>query len=156
MLNHRAPAAPYVPPPPPPIPDGFTRYENAAYHFALAYPSDLTPKEFDEGKGAETITFTGTTPADGFQIFITPYGDTQITSSRIALDTRNTASGIQQKTFTGGESQQISALTFSSKDPHGQPMQEVWFLHGHYLYEISTYEGTEEWFTQMLSTLEEK
>jgi len=65
---------------------GVREYRNARYRFSLPYPEHLSVKEFDESGDAMTITFENSKEALGFQIFVTPYGEAQVSEERFRQD----------------------------------------------------------------------
>jgi hypothetical protein len=46
----------------------------------------------------------------------------------------------------------VPALSFHGFDAAMGQMYEVWFIHGGFLYEVSTYKELEAWLNQILST----
>src|SRR3989344_5715107 len=60
------------------VPYGLKEYRSTAYDFSLLYPQDLVVKEHIEGGNAITITFQNVKKQDGFQIFIVPYEESQV------------------------------------------------------------------------------
>src|SRR3990167_8204177 len=65
---------------------GLSEYYSARYRFSLFYPEKLEVKEYDEGGGASTITFQNVAAAQGFQIFVVPYHDPQVSEERFHTD----------------------------------------------------------------------
>ncbi len=128
--------------------EGGSTYKNATYHFTLKHPQELVVKEYAEKGGGHTIAFEDATGNYGFQIYITPYAESQITESRIAMDTRNGLEGIPQEvTITG-----MPALLFFSENQVAGRLREVWFIHEGYLYEVSTYAELDEWLAGIMSS----
>ena len=67
-------------------PTGSVEYYNEQYRFSLFYPVALTVKEYSEGGGATTVTFQDTVNGQGFQIFIVPYSESQVSDERFKKD----------------------------------------------------------------------
>jgi len=132
------------------VPDGSVAYQNAHYGFSLAYPKNLSVSERSEAAGSYTVSFEDEHSNQGFQIFVLPYADSQISLSRIQEDTHNTAAGTPQEVVLQNGAH---ALVFESSDPVLGPLREVWFLHGGYLFEATGYAGEDEWLAGILSTL---
>ena len=120
--------------PPREAPAGEKEYRNEHYRFALFYPESLTSTSYDEGGGAATITFENAATASGFQVFVMPYGARQVSAERFKKDV---PSGVMR------EPQQIAidgapATMFFSQDTFLGDTREVWFIHGGYLFEVTT------------------
>lgn len=137
----------YAPPQDDSAPSGSRTYSNNEYKFSLVYPEDMHVTERLEAADGHTITFKNDSGEKAFQIFITPYVDSQISQSRIALDTRS-ATKPEEIVLAGG----LHALLFSSSDPTGESLREIWFLHDKHLYEVTTYEDLDAWLSQVLTT----
>jgi len=61
-------------------------YKNAAFHFGLLFPDNLQATEYKEQDGAVTVSFQDTKTDQGFEVYVTPYADKQITPQRFKLD----------------------------------------------------------------------
>ena len=129
-------------------PAGYTEYYNPRYRFSLFYPDDLKVSEHDEGSGALTITFQNPDTAHGFQIFIVPYGASQVTEEQFKKDE---PSGVRE----GQKNIAIDGTTgesFYSNNPSLGETAEVWFIHGGYLFEVTTLKPLAGWFSQIMAT----
>jgi hypothetical protein len=71
---------------PPPRQDGKLEYKNLLLRFDLLYPQDLQVYEYDDGTSASTITFEDAKGERGFQIFVVPYAQDQITDAQFKKD----------------------------------------------------------------------
>lgn len=131
------------------VPEGSLAYQNTQYKFSLVYPKELSVSEYAEAAGSHTTSFEDASGEKGFQIFALPYKDIQITSSRIKEDTHGTAAGAPKEVILASG---VHALLFESSDPKLGRVREVWFLHGGYLYEVSTYLGLDEWLAGIMAT----
>ena len=65
------------------LPDGMLEYRNTTYSFSLLYPESLKVSELAEREGAITITFQNVAEQKGFQIFIIPYFEAQVSPALI-------------------------------------------------------------------------
>lgn len=130
-------------------PSGMREYRNTAYRISLFYPDDLSVKNYDEGKGAATITFQNPATAKGFQVFIVPYDLKKISRERFAQDV---PSGVIQgvmKVTVGG----VSATSFYSSNAILGETAEIWFIRGGYLYEFTAPKSDAVWFSEIMNTL---
>lgn len=133
------------------VPDGSSLYENEEFNFSLIYPQGLNVKEFDEKNGSWTIVFDDTAQTKGFQIFLLPYSEEEITKERLQIDVAG--SGIEEplEVFVG-EEENIRALVFWSEDPFIGRLRELWFIHDGYLYEITTPAELDLWLAGIMKT----
>jgi hypothetical protein len=127
-------------------PQGHKEYRTDKYHFSLFYPEYLSVSEFDEGAGASTITFQSVEKAEGFQVFIVPYGEPQITDEQFKKDNPSgVMKGLQDITIDGA----TAASFYSRSDSLGETA-EVWLLHDGYLYEVTTPKPLAEWLSDIM------
>lgn len=147
MATYSVAASPPLKPPRVP-PAGFKEYRNEKYHFALFYPDMLAITEYDEGFGAMTITFENNEATKGFQIFIAPDHDTQISEERFRMD--EPSGVVKDKTDTSVDG--APAVAFFGRHPEVGDTREVWFLHGGYIFEAVTVKAQEEIIGTSLST----
>ncbi|MBI4114540.1 MAG: hypothetical protein HY445_01710 [Candidatus Niyogibacteria bacterium] len=129
-------------------PAGWLIYKNASYGFSLFYPEGLDVKEFDEGGGAGTITFEDAENALGFQIFIVPYAEAQVTEERFLKDN---PSGVKEN-FEDITVDGAVGATFVSRQPFLGETREVWFIHDGYLFEVTILKPTESFLADVLSS----
>lgn len=129
-------------------PAGYKTYTSSLYRFSLFYPQELSLKGYDEGGGAQTIIFQNIKTAHGFQIFITPYSEPQVSTKRFKQDepsgVRNNLTNITLDGATG-------AAFYSTNNLLGDT-REVWVIHGGYLYEITTLKSLDMWLDTILQT----
>jgi hypothetical protein len=129
-------------------PAGYTEYRSHEYRFSLFYPSTLSVQEFDEGEGAATITFQNVGDAQGFQIFVTPYGLPQVSVERLKKDI---PSGVRENLRDISVDGSTAASFFSRNDLIGETA-EIWFIHEGYLYEVTTLKPLAEWLSGIMAT----
>ena len=125
-------------------------YTNSTYGFSLAYPSAYAVHEFKEMNGGMTVVFQGSGQAQGFQIFITPYGEPTITEARFKLDIPSGVVKDPVEVVIGGG---ITALHFSSVAPIIGPSSETWFIRGGHLYEFTAYAADDAVMAGILKTI---
>lgn len=126
-------------------------YVNEHYDFSFYYPPELIFKEFDEGNGATTVVFQK--PDDikkGFQIYITPYEGDTITGDRILYDASGPVSNLQEENLTDN----LLVATFISEAPILGETREIWWLHGGFLFELTTYAPLDKWIRDIVKTVE--
>jgi len=149
MATDTAQIIEYDPPQNDIAPTGSHTYINSTYGFSLQYPDGLAVEDRTEAANGRTITFESADGSQGFQIFITPYVQTQIDKSRIDLDTHGTAEGTPTEIVLQNGTH---ALAFFSSDPILGRLREVWFLDGGYLYEVTTYDTLDSWLASIMQT----
>jgi len=133
------------------IPDGATLYENKHFGFSLLYPEELQVKEFDEKNGSWTIVFEDAVMQKGFQIFILPYYEEEITMERIQMDVQG--GGIREpKEALIGDDGNVCALIFWSDGSILGETREVWFIHDGLLYEVTAPAELDVWLAEIMKT----
>jgi hypothetical protein len=105
-------------------------------------------QEFDEGKGAMTITVQDEANVRGLQIFILPYEGDTISEERFRADVPSGTRENVEPAMLGG----VEAVTFTSQDPFLGKTREIWLIHDGHLFEITTFRGTSDWFLPILQT----
>jgi hypothetical protein len=133
---------------PTPLPDGMMAYKNPQYHFTLAYPKELSVQEYAENGGGRTITFQNAANDKGFQIFITPYTGTQIDQKRFIMDE---PSGVRNQPTSVVIDGTTATMFFGSNTVMGDT-REVWFIHGGFLFEVTTYKPQDAWLGQIMQS----
>jgi hypothetical protein len=127
---------------------GAKEYRNAAYHLSLFYPENLALKAYDEGGGAATITFQNTTTAEGFQIFIVPYAQSQISRERFLQDEPSGAMENPLNVTIAG----APATSFYGSNALLGETAEIWLMRGGYLYEVTAPKPEAAWLSQIMQT----
>lgn len=129
-------------------PAGWRVHENARYGFSLFYPEGMAVKEFDEGGGASTITFEDTKNGLGFQIFVVPYAEPQVSEKRFRKDNPSGVRENLENVVVDG----ATGAAFVGKHPFLGETREVWFIRKGYLYEVTTFKGLGDWFVPIMQT----
>lgn len=130
------------------VPEGWKEYTSSRYRFSLFYPQGLAVQSFNEGGGAQTVTFQNTTTVEGFQIFIVPYTEPQVTDERFKQDV---PSGVRKELTNITIDGATGAAFYSTNTLLGET-REVWFVHGGYLYEVTTLKPLGSWLDDILGT----
>ena len=129
-------------------PAGWREYKSEQYGFSLLYPEDLSVKEYDEGGRASTITFENVETLQGFQIFIVLFDGEQITEERFRQDI---PSGVRKNLMDITVGGATGAAFYSEHDLLGETY-EVWFIHGGYLFEVTTLKPLEQSLQSVMNT----
>lgn len=153
-LSYSVPASPTVRAVQPITPDtpaldaSTNRYENAAFHFSLAFPNTLAAREYKEENGALSVTFEDASSSQEFQIYVTPYAQEQITPERFKLDEPSGVRDDPTDIMIDG----ARATMFFSTNPAMGDTREVWFIHGGFLYEVVTEKENDAWLAGIMQT----
>ena len=129
-------------------PAGMREYKSAAYHFSLFYPQELAVEERQEGGGAATITFQNVEKAEGFQIFIVPYAEAQVSEKRFRQDV---PSGVRES-LTNITVDGATGAAFYSTNSELGATREVWVVRGGFLYEVTTLKPLDIWLGEIIKT----
>lgn len=129
------------------IPYDYQEYRSTPYHFSLLYPLELSVREYNEGGDAATITFQSTSTAEGFQLFIIPYGASAISADRFRKDEPSGVRGSPQNISVGG----VPAVSFYGYDTRLGDTAEVWFIRDGYLYEATAPKSEAAWLSTVLA-----
>ena len=130
---------------------GKAKYANAHYGFSLIYPDALGVNEIPASEDAMTVVFQKPGAEEGFQIFIVPYPDSQISKERIQKDLRGAPMKNVTEIVLAGN---VKAVHFNSQAPVIGESSEVWFIHGGYLFEVTTYANQDAQLAVILATLQ--
>lgn len=123
-------------------------YRNAAFHFSIAFPATLAPREYEESGGAMSVTFEDPGAPHEFQIYATPYADTQITPARFKLDEPSGVRKDPMDVMIDG----IRATMFFSANPSMGETREVWFIRDGFLYEVVTEKSNDAWLAGIMQS----
>ena len=81
------------------------------------------------------VAFEGPSQGEGFQIFVVPYAHSAITPERFRIDD---PSGVMKEAKEAVVDGTPAKSFFGYNDQMGDTW-EVWFIHGGFLYEVTTY-----------------
>jgi hypothetical protein len=140
--KHAAPTSNGQPPP------NTKEYQSSLYHFFLYYPDDLSVKEEPGTASSIVILFEDQATVQGFDIFITPYDQPEITQATFLMDEPSGVRNDPQNITIGG----AAATEFFSTNPAMGASREIWFLHGGFLYEITAPGPLDFWLQQIMQT----
>lgn len=131
-------------------PEGYVEYRNERYGFYYYHSPEAAIKEYDEGGGAMTVVQENAARMRGLQIFIVPYEGEVITEERF---NRDVPSGVRYNIEdTAIARRQVPAVTFNSYDQFLGDTREVWFIHNGFLFEVTTFKGFGDWFSDIMQT----
>jgi hypothetical protein len=141
-------------PEPPPLgphrdpPAGYKEYYDEAYRLSLFYPESLVVQKTDEGSGASTITFQSPAEERGFQIFVVPYAEPQITTEQFRKDAPSgVRKGLKDVMIDGA-----TGASFYSENTALGETAEIWLIHGWYLYEVTTLKPLAPWLGDIMQS----
>ena len=123
-------------------------YQNSKFKFGLLYPQNMSVHEYTERDGAMSVTFNNDATNESFQIYVTPFSGTQITTERFRLDE---PSGVYLQP-TDILVDNTRATMFFSRNTIMGDTREVWFIHDGFLYEVTTYKELDAWLGGLMKT----
>lgn len=129
-------------------PAGYSEYRSTLFAFSLFYPSSMKVSEFDEGGGAQSITFENAGDAIGFQIFIVPYKEHQVSSARFSQDV---PTGVMKEPTNVTVDGVFGTMFYSQSLTLGDT-REIWFINNGYLYEVTTLKTLDSWLIERMKT----
>ena len=94
------------------------------------------------------LGFQNQASEQGFEIFITPYNEPTITQQRFLMDEPSGVMNDPVYVLVDG----VPATEFFSTNPAMGASREIWFLHGGYLYEVTTPQPLNSWLMQIMGT----
>ena len=147
LAVHASPSAPSATLPVT-IPTGYMKYASEEYGFSLYHPGELSVHGYDEGGGAATIIFQDIKTVQGFQVFIVPYGEKQVTEERFVIDQPSGVFQEPQQIFIDG----VSAIHFYGRNALLGTTSEVWFTHDGYLFEVTAPRALDAWLATVMQT----
>jgi hypothetical protein len=129
-------------------PPGWRTYRDPRYHFMLFYPNGLQVRAFEDRGSASTITFQDDRRGLGFQIFVAPYPEPQVSEARFRLDA---PSGVREEPTTVSVDGATGAA-FYGKDAALGDTREIWFIKDGLLYEATAPKAQEKWLQDIIAT----
>lgn len=130
------------------IPPNYNHYWNTEYQFSLFHKKSFVVKEYVEDNRSITIVFQDQESGQGFQIYITPYFEDNITEEQFLKDIPSGVKNNEQKTFIDG----VEAVAFRSEDSILGETIELWFIKYGLLYEITAESGMESLIKEIVSS----
>lgn len=139
-------------------PKGYKEYRNSDYGFSVFYPENLPPTEFRDRGYALTVSFQGEAGKEGFQIYVAPInpprlasgeaGGTKVSGERFRLDAPSGVKKNEKPTVVDG----AQAVAFEGLDYQIGATHEVWFIHGDFLFEVTTYKELASWLDAIMQS----
>src|SRR6185436_9695872 len=105
-------------------PKGMKVYRNETNRFEFFYPAPLLARKTDEGNNALTLTFEDEDTGEGFQIFVVPYGQRQVSAERFRMDE---PSGVIKEPIDVVIDNVRGTMFFGNNGIMGDT-REVWFI----------------------------
>jgi hypothetical protein len=96
------------------------------------------------------VTFQDVVADQEFQVYVTPCSGTMITAARFKLD-EPSLSGVKidPTNVTADGAHGIEFFSYASRL---DDTREVWFIHGGFLYEVTTYKELDAWLQPILES----
>ena len=114
----------------------WTEYTDDVFNFRVSYPTAYAVREYvEDEEGARTVAFEGPSPGEGFQVFVVPYAGNSITPERFKTDDPSGVMKDATEIMVDG----APANSFFGYNDQMGDTREVWFIHGGYLHEVTTY-----------------
>ena len=127
-------------------------YTSPDFGFSFRYPKDFSATELEDDAGA-TVLLQKSGEREGFQIYISEFDEAEpLTGARILQDLP-ASEVIDPKDVLIGEGKAINAVIFLSTSPSFGKTREVWFIREGFLYQVTTYEGQDDFIGPILETL---
>jgi len=127
-------------------------YTSPDYGFSFKYPKGFNATELSDDNG-DTVLVQKPEEKSGFQVYITPFDEEEpLTGARILQDLP-ASEVIDPKDVLIGEGKAINAVIFLSTSPSFGKTREIWFVYGGFLYQVTTYEGQDDFIGPILETL---
>ncbi len=135
-------------------------YTSPDYGFSFKYPKGFNATELSDDNGDTVLVQQSASdqksyevePRKGFQVYITPFDEAEpLTAARI-LEDLPASEVIDPKDVLIGEGKTINAVIFLSTNPSFGKTREVWFIREGFLYQVTTYEGQDDFIGPILET----
>jgi hypothetical protein len=130
------------------IKQGTREYKNTAFRFSVDYPDTLSATEYQEQGNALTATFVNSDDTESFEIYVTPYSQSQITSTEFQLDEPSATFNNPTNVVIDG----TQATMFYGSNPIMGDTREVWFIKNGFLYEVATYKSLDQWLGTIMQS----
>ena len=124
-------------------------YRNTAYHFSLSIRKSLRWENAQKEEVPPPSHFKNVEKG-GFQIFITPYNESQVSEERFRQDV---PSGVRES-LTNVVVDGATEPRFYSTSIALGATREVWFVHDGFLYEVTTLKLLDTWLGKIIQTWE--
>jgi hypothetical protein len=130
------------------IPEGAREFAPDRIDISFLYPDVLTVEDYVEVDGSHTFVFQNVEQGLGIQLYITPYGNTQITPEQFKTDV---PTGVRKEEVTVTVDG-VRGVKFYSLDENLGETVEIWFIHGGRLYELTTVKALETLAMEIIQT----
>jgi hypothetical protein len=126
---------------------GQALYQSQLFKIRFLYPLELQVVEYGTGSDS-TVVLEDTEQGLGFQIFIVPYQEDQVSEAQLKKDLPSGVMEDLHEIVIDG----VRANAFYSSNPVLGETYEVWLIHNGFLYELSTHKSLKEWLSAIIST----
>ena len=110
----------------------------------------MSVNEFDDGGGARTITFEDAEDGLGFQVFVVPYAEAQVSEERFLKDTPSGERVELEEIMVDG----ATGAAFYSRHLLLGETREMWFIHNGFLFEVTAPRLLDMWLANIVQTWE--
>lgn len=129
-------------------PPGMKEFRNSQYRFSLFIPESMNATSTDEGQGAATFVFEDRATGTGFQLFIVPFIEKEVSEERFRMDIPSgVRNDMKDITIDGA----VGASFFSEHAALGETA-EVWFVANGYLYEVTTIKSLSDLVSELMAS----
>src|SRR3989338_6495017 len=126
-------------------------YTSPYYGFAYKYPKGFNATELDDDSG-NTVLVQNAEEKKGFQVYITPFDEAEPLNGVRILEDLPASEVIDPKDVLIGEEKTINAVIFLSTNSSFGKTREVWFVRDGFLYQVTTYEGQDNFIGPIVET----
>lgn len=126
-------------------------FSDAAHGFSFGYPDPLKAGSQTDDNGNTTILVQDTASHVGFQVYITPWSNSAVTTVS-ADDVAASLPDIQMHNPTQVSINGTPALAFQATDATFGDSRQVWFIRKGFLYQVSSYSSQDPLLEKVLSS----
>ncbi|MEK7209160.1 MAG: hypothetical protein AAB677_02785 [Patescibacteria group bacterium] len=122
-------------------------YLNRLLRFSVLYPKDFIITEYGQGN-TSTMVFESADGIKGFQVFVVPYNEPQVSAERFKLDIPSGVREGEVEVIIGG----VRGTMFYSQNAILGETREVWFINQGFLYEVTARKELDSWLADIMKS----
>lgn len=123
-------------------------YRNDFYLFSLFVPEGMIVEEFQETGTRLTVVFTDEEAGNEFQVYVQPYGLSEITEKLFKADMPSGVMDDPQEIKIDG----VTATAFTGFVAGFGDTHEVWFVKNGFLYEVTAPAALDAWLSEIMKS----